>query len=209
MERAAMERIANKSLEDAVLQLIIDSGKPKEGLTLNHLHSVLRRMDHPECPSTSTASRKVGPQGELKELLMRMSSIRYYPYRGEAAFRINEGVKPTQKPKSEPSDTSDEDETFTKTPTTKARKATLRPRTAVVPRGSGAVKVPRGSVRHDLDPSRSKVVQPVKDELESLWATIDELVKSKRPRDVITIRTSTLEKLQEKCLDALLLLDKV
>ena len=47
------------SLEVTVLRLLEGNA---EGLTLNHLHSELRQMDHPECPSKSHCSRKRGPQ---------------------------------------------------------------------------------------------------------------------------------------------------
>ena len=73
------------SLELTVLRLLEGNA---EGLTLNHLYSQLRQMDHPECPSKSHCSRKRGPQAIWKELLLAMPSLGNYPYKGDTAFYV-------------------------------------------------------------------------------------------------------------------------
>ena len=57
---ADLQGDAHESLEITVLRLLEGYN---EGLTLDHLHSQLRQMDHPECPSKSQCSKK---NGDLK-----------------------------------------------------------------------------------------------------------------------------------------------
>ena len=194
--------MAGRNLEATVLRLIRESGFANQGLTLDHLHKELRGMEHPECPTKATSPKKTGPQAKLKDLLNGMSSLQVFIYKGEAAFKIKHSAKPTAKVKSEPSDTSDPEDTAMTT----SKKAKLQSRKQAVAQGSGGVKGLHGSIIKCIDPSQSKKFKPVKDKLDEIYAAVDDLVKAKRPREFIAVPTSTLQKIQEHCLDAQLLL---
>ena len=72
---ADLQGDAHESSEITVLRLLEGYN---EGLTLDHLHSQLRQMDHPDCPSKSQCSKKRGPQAVLKDLLKDMPRLGYY-----------------------------------------------------------------------------------------------------------------------------------
>ena len=57
LSQGRKERDEDESLENVVLRLLEGN---EEGLTLNHLHSQLRQMNHPGCPSKNHCSKKNG-----------------------------------------------------------------------------------------------------------------------------------------------------
>ena len=148
---ADLQGDAHESLEITVLRLLEGYN---EGLTLDHLHSQLRQMDHPDCPSKSQCSKKRGPQAVLKDLLIDMPRLGYYSYNGDTAFFIK-----------------DEDSQHTSRVKTKSRD---------VQQSYIRRPFPRGSIIGSLDlkyPTEQQEVQAVRDLKEKvIKPTIDDLV---------------------------------
>ena len=156
---ADLQGDAHESLEITVLRLLEGYN---EGLTLDHLHSQLRQMDHPECPSKSQCSKKRGPQAVLKDLLIAMPRLGYYSYEGDTAFFLK-----------------DEDSQHTSRVVEHAGEK-VKTKSRHVQQSYIRRPFPRGSIIGSLDlkyPTEQQEVQAVRDLKEKvIKPTIDDLV---------------------------------